>query len=116
MFQIRSFVVIVCFAVMVTFASWAEYERAVKRLSERSSLPAQREGREHVLSAFVFHGGPAGVRTLDLGIKSPLLCQLSYRSVTAKKDYTRNRRALQQENGVGNGTRTHDLQSHNLAR
>ena len=101
---------------MVTFASWAEYERAVKRLSERSSLPAQREGREHVLSAFVFHGGPAGVRTLDLGIKSPLLCQLSYRSVTAKKDYTRNRRALQQENGVGKGIRTLDLQSHNLAR
>ena len=25
-------------------------------------------------------GGPAGVRTLDLGIKSPLLYQLSYRS------------------------------------
>ena len=27
------------------------------------------------------NGGPAGVRTLDLGIKSPLLYQLSYRSV-----------------------------------
>ena len=26
---------------------------------------------------FLFHGGPSGVRTLDLGIKSPLLCQLS---------------------------------------
>ena len=26
------------------------------------------------------NGGPAGVRTLDLGIKSPLLYQLSYRS------------------------------------
>ena len=77
---------------------------------------AKEEGREHVLSAFTFHGGPAGVRTLDLGIKSPLLCQLSYRSVTAKKDYTRNRRALQQENGVGKGIRTLDLQSHNLAR
>lgn len=23
------------------------------------------------------YGGPSGVRTLDLGIKSPLLCQLS---------------------------------------
>ena len=77
---------------------------------------AKEEGREHMLSAFVFHGGPAGVRTLDLGIKSPLLCQLSYRSVTAKKDYTRNRRAPKQENGVGKGIRTLDLQSHNLAR
>lgn len=28
-------------------------------------------------SLFPFHGGPSGVRTLDLGIKSPLLCQLS---------------------------------------
>ena len=27
--------------------------------------------------AFLFYGGPSGVRTLDLGIKSPLLCQLS---------------------------------------
>ena len=26
---------------------------------------------------FLFYGGPSGVRTLDLGIKSPLLCQLS---------------------------------------
>ena len=25
----------------------------------------------------LFYGGPSGVRTLDLGIKSPLLCQLS---------------------------------------
>ena len=31
--------------------------------------------------AFRSDGGPAGVRTLDLGIKSPLLYQLSYRSV-----------------------------------
>ena len=29
------------------------------------------------LIAFLFYGGPSGVRTLDLGIKSPLLCQLS---------------------------------------
>ena len=28
-------------------------------------------------SLFLFYGGPSGVRTLDLGIKSPLLCQLS---------------------------------------
>ncbi len=30
--------------------------------------------------ALNLNGGPAGVRTLDLGIKSPLLYQLSYRS------------------------------------
>ena len=34
-------------------------------------------------------GGPAGVRTLDLGIKSPLLYQLSYRSICC---YTRAKR------------------------
>lgn len=35
----------------------------------------KREG--HRLLAFVFKGGSSGVRTLGLGIKSPLLCQLS---------------------------------------
>ena len=35
---------------------------------------APREGRG-------FRGGPAGTRTPDLGIKSPLLYQLSYRSM-----------------------------------
>ena len=47
----------------------------------------------------MLHGGPAGVRTLDLGIKSPLLYQLSYRS-------------LFNCNGVGEGVRTLDLRSH----
>gem|GEM_PF-6789878 len=46
-------------------------------------------------------GGPAGVRTLDLGIKSPLLYQLSYRSIF---NY-----------GVGTGARTLDLLSHSQA-
>ena len=36
----------------------------------------QKSGR-HPPVAFLFYGGPSGVRTLDLGIKSPLLCQLS---------------------------------------
>ncbi len=50
-----------------------------------------------------FHGGPAGVRTLDLGIKSPLLYQLSYRSVLCHGT---------KKNGVGEGARTLDLRSH----
>ena len=35
----------------------------------------KREGRR--LLAFMLKGGSSGVRTLGLGIKSPLLCQLS---------------------------------------
>ena len=35
----------------------------------------KREG--HRLLAFMLKGGSSGVRTLGLGIKSPLLCQLS---------------------------------------
>ena len=47
---------------------------------------APRRVRTHALATkkrptgvdrFLFYGGPSGVRTLDLGIKSPLLCQLS---------------------------------------
>ena len=47
---------------------------------------APRRVRTHALTTkkrptevdrFLFYGGPSGVRTLDLGIKSPLLCQLS---------------------------------------
>lgn len=38
-------------------------------------IKQKREG--HRLLAFVFKGGSSGVRTLGLGIKSPLLCQLS---------------------------------------
>ena len=41
---------------------------------------AEHEKRLHLGGASL-RGGPAGVRTLDLGIKSPLLYQLSYRSV-----------------------------------
>ena len=47
---------------------------------------APRRVRTHALATkkrptgvdrLLFYGGPSGVRTLDLGIKSPLLCQLS---------------------------------------
>ena len=40
------------------------------------ALATKKSGR-HPPVAFLFYGGPSGVRTLDLGIKSPLLCQLS---------------------------------------
>ena len=60
--------------------------------------------KESHLALFLgFHGGPAGVRTLDLGIKSPLLYQLSYRSVLCHGT---------KKNGVGEGARTLDLRSH----
>ena len=38
-------------------------------------IKQKREG--HGLLAFMLKGGSSGVRTLGLGIKSPLLCQLS---------------------------------------
>ena len=76
-----------------------------------------------------FHGGPAGTRTPDLGIKSPLLYQLSYRSMaimSCAKRLIMVREAMSlckqksqslhiRRAGVGNRTRTDDLQSHNLA-
>ena len=82
-----------------------------------------------LLGRRVFHGGPAGTRTPDLGIKSPLLYQLSYRSMVnmyaqsariyyAKwKPFASNFQAsfIFSRAGVGEGTRTLDLQSHNLA-
>ena len=40
-------------------------------------MPRQQKSGRHPPVAFLFYGGPSGVRTLDLGIKSPLLCQLS---------------------------------------
>ena len=54
------------------------------QMSARSSLDTKStcnttKARQYL--AFRSDGGPAGVRTLDLGIKSPLLYQLSYRSV-----------------------------------
>ena len=42
----------------------------------RTRAPATKE-RPTGVDRFLFYGGPSGVRTLDLGIKSPLLCQLS---------------------------------------
>ncbi len=61
---------------------WALLENATRFLSfapptgfEPMLVKQKREG--HRLLAFVFKGGSSGVRTLGLGIKSPLLCQLS---------------------------------------
>ena len=42
----------------------------------RTHAPATKK-RPTGVDRFLFYGGPSGVRTLDLGIKSPLLCQLS---------------------------------------
>ena len=64
------------------FAPCALHWQTLTRLL--SSAP--RRVRTHALATkkrptgvdrFLFYGGPSGVRTLDLGIKSPLLCQLS---------------------------------------
>ena len=51
------------------------------------SNPCDSPGHEKTsrVGGLVSNGGPAGVRTLDLGIKSPLLYQLSYRSLFACK-------------------------------
>ena len=42
----------------------------------RTRAPATKK-RPTGVDRLLFYGGPSGVRTLDLGIKSPLLCQLS---------------------------------------
>lgn len=42
----------------------------------RTRAPVTKK-RPTEVDRFLFYGGPSGVRTLDLGIKSPLLCQLS---------------------------------------
>ena len=48
----------------------------LRALSGSNPCRGKKSGR-HPPVAFLFYGGPSGVRTLDLGIKSPLLCQLS---------------------------------------
>lgn len=47
-------------------------------LFQSNMSPQGKQKREGIAAlAFSLYGGSSGVRTLGLGIKSPLLCQLS---------------------------------------